>query len=148
MTFQDTCVFCKDLNRLEDQTVFRDDDVLVFVNHEPLKDGHLLVLPVRHAEELGDLEPVEAQKFLQALQACMAMIEKQHSDPPICHINGWKYRSERHLHAHVLPSKRSLRGLFSVSEGVPERVPADSHTLRAMAVRLRPAFEQELRSMS
>lgn len=133
------CVLCQALDETH-RIVHRDERVVVIVNIEPIKHGHLMIMPVRHAEQLSDLRPEEAQAFLQAVDRCMRAVEKLSEEPSMCLVNGWKHRTQPHLHAHVLPSKRGLRGLFSASEGLEERKPADTEMLSRMAEELRMLF--------
>lgn len=58
----------------------------------------------------------------------------------MCLVNGRQHRTQLHLHAHVLPSRNGLRGLFSASEGLVERRRADKATLEGMADALRRVF--------
>jgi diadenosine tetraphosphate (Ap4A) HIT family hydrolase len=136
------CVLCESFVSEPDRVVHQDEHVFVLVNIEPVKEGHIMVLPVRHVEQLGDLAPQEAQAFLKAVDACMHGVTVAYGETPMCMVNGWGHRTQRHLHAHVLPSKNSLRGLFSASEGLEERKRADAPTLKRMAERLRPFFQR------
>jgi diadenosine tetraphosphate (Ap4A) HIT family hydrolase len=133
------CVLCNALTESY-RIVYKDKRVVVIVNIEPVKNGHLMIMPVRHAEQLGDLQPEEAQAFLRMIDRCMHAVERLSDEPSMCLVNGWKHRTQPHLHAHVLPSKKNLRGLFSASEGLEERKRADAETLALMADELRVMF--------
>jgi histidine triad (HIT) family protein len=135
------CVFCEALTKESHRVIHQDAHVFVLLNIEPVKDGHLMVLPIRHAEELKDLTHEEARAFLQAIDRCMGAVTKTFDDEPMCMVNGWKYRSQPHLHAHVLPSKHSLRGLYVAAEGVAERQRAEDEALKRVAEQLRPFFQ-------
>ncbi len=102
-----------------------------------------MILPVRHAEQLKDLTPDESSAFLKAIDLCMSAVTEAYGETPMCLVNGWKYRTQPHLHAHVLPSKKNLRGLYSASEGLEERKHADEQTLKAIKEKLKPFLEQE-----
>lgn len=118
------------------------EDALAFtaVNIEPIKSGHVMILPKRHVENLADLFPEEATAFLRCIDRAMTALAGLYDETPICFVNGWKHRTLPHLHAHVLPSRSNLRGLFSAAEGSPSRTRMDSVALAAMAEHLRPAF--------
>ena len=92
-----------------------------------------MVLPIRHAENLSDLTPQEAQTFLRITDECMRAAEKLHGETAVCVVNGWAHRSEPHLHLHVVPSKENLRGLLVASEGVERRALGDESKLREIA---------------
>ncbi|WP_181801683.1 HIT family protein [Streptomyces shenzhenensis] len=52
------CVFCSIVQgQVEASTVYADDTVVAFMDHQPVTPGHLLVIPRAHAAGLEDLEP-------------------------------------------------------------------------------------------
>lgn len=120
--------------------VYQDELTFVVVNIEPLKGGHVMVLPKRHAEQLSDLHDEEARAFLQAIDRCFAALKHFSDEPPLCVVNGWKHRSQPHLHAHILPSKEDTRGLFAAAEGVERRHRRTEEELARMAHSLRRHF--------
>lgn len=134
------CELCLARVQEKERIVFENDQVFVLVNHEPLKDGHVIVLPTRHVGQLGDLQPDEAQAFLQTLDKCMLAVARSFGDTPMCLVNGQEFRSQPHLHAHVLPSKQGIRGLYAAAEGVVERKRADKSVLFEIANKLKAAF--------
>ena len=127
------CTLCRALRDEEYRIVYEDALVFVMINNSPLKNGHVIILPVRHAEQLEDLQPDEAQAILQCTNRCMRAVEAMTGETSVAVVNGWAYRSEPHLHVHVLPSKENLRGLFVASESVERRMIADKSTLEKMA---------------
>ncbi len=134
------CVLCSKRDN-ETEVLYKDEHVFIALNIEPVKDGHVLILPLRHAENLSDLTPDEARAFLGAIDKCMRMVEKEFGEGPMCFVNGWKFRSQPHLHAHVLPSKGGLRHLYMAAEGTAHRVRKDLAELEPMHKKLRGHFE-------
>lgn len=135
-----SCTLCETRTQEPGRVVYQDEHVFVLVNIEPIKDGHVMILPVRHAEQLSDLTPEESQAFLKTIDKCMSTVTQHFQETPMCLVNGWRYRSQPHLHAHVLPSKKNLRGLYTAAEGLEERKRADNETLNKMADALRAYF--------
>ena len=135
-----SCVLCDSLVDEPGRILYQDQHVFVLLNIEPIKEGHVMVLPTRHAENLKDLTPDESEAFLKTIDRCMFAITKAYDETPMCLVNGWKYRTQSHLHAHVLPSKKNLRGLYSASEGIEERKRADDEMLKRVADRLKRFF--------
>ena len=137
------CELCGKNKREPFRVVFEDKHIVIVINIEPLKPGHMMVMPVRHAEQLGDLDWEEASAFLKGIDRAMRAINKYSDEEPMCVVNGPRHRTQSHLHAHVLPCKKNgLRDLYSVAEGLPERERADQKTLTEMADTLRPLFEE------
>ena len=141
------CALCDAFARDRDRIIYEDGRVFVMVNIEPLKDGHVMILPVRHVEQLRDLTPEEAQAFLRAVDACMGGVAEAYRETPMCLVNGWSYRTQPHLHAHVLPSKKDLRGLYAAAEGLEVRKRADAAALRRIVEKLKPFFAAEAGSI-
>jgi histidine triad (HIT) family protein len=51
------CAFCEIVAGREPASVVdRDDDVLAFMDIQPVNEGHTLIVPRRHAAALGDLD--------------------------------------------------------------------------------------------
>jgi histidine triad (HIT) family protein len=136
------CALCDSLRNERERILYQDAHVFVMVNIEPIKDGHIMILPVRHAEQLGDLTPEESCAFLKAIDLSLRAVTQAYEETPMCFVNGWKHRSQLHIHAHVLPSKKNLRGLYSAAEGLPERVPADKETIHRIMEKLKQFFPQ------
>jgi histidine triad (HIT) family protein len=136
------CPLCDALEKERDRVIYTDDYVFVLVNNEPIKDGHVMILPKRHAEQLKDLSREESESFLKAIDVSMSAVTNVYGETPMCLINGWKFRTQPHLHAHVLPSKKNLRGLYAASEGLEERKRADEQTLQSIADKMKPFFAE------
>lgn len=102
-----------------------------------------MILPVRHAEQLRDLTPDESSAFLKAIDRAMLAMTEAYEETPMCLVNGWKYRTQPHLHAHVLPSKNNLRGLYSASEGLEERKRANEQTIQNIKEQIMPFLRSE-----
>lgn len=52
----DDCIFCKIVRgEIPNTTVFEDDDVLAFMDINPISKGHTLVIPKVHAENLYEI---------------------------------------------------------------------------------------------
>ncbi|MBP9827800.1 HIT family protein [Patescibacteria group bacterium] len=132
----DACVLCNALINETYRVVYQDESVFAIINDSPVKKGHVMILPVRHVENLSDLKPIESQAFLSLSDRCMRAVEKLTGETSLAIVNGWGFRSQNHLHLHVVPSKHSLRRLFVAAEGVEHRVPASIAELEGTASEL------------
>lgn len=134
------CALCTAQNESH-RIIYKTDKVIVFVNLEPVKDGHIMIMPLRHVENLSDLNAEEALVFTQTIDRCMNAVSQNFDDGPVCCINGGKWKTQAHLHAHVLPCKNSLRTMFSTMENLEKKKEADRDTLITMADKFRPFFQ-------
>ncbi len=61
MTLSSACIFCRIVaGEAEASLVYRDEAVTAFMDAHPVAEGHLLVVPNRHAAGLEDLDESEA----------------------------------------------------------------------------------------
>lgn len=127
-----TCVLCEARETEKYRIVYEDDFVFVMINNSPIKDGHVMILPVRHIEHLHEASPEEAQALLTWTDKMMDIVEKVYGDAAMTLINGWTHRTQPHLHIHVLPSKKNVRTLYVAAEGVEERVMATQEQMKKM----------------
>jgi histidine triad (HIT) family protein len=69
------CVFCRILaGELPASFVYRDEQCAAFMDIQPVNLGHLLVVPVRHAAYLADLNSATAGVMMQAAQRLAAAL--------------------------------------------------------------------------
>ena len=141
-----SCTLCDTFTNPDDQyrILYKDAHVFVMINLEPIKDGHVMILPIRHAEDLKDLTPEEAQAFLRLSNQCMDIVTSVYGITPMFMVNGWEFRTQAHLHAHVLPSHvGGTHRIYVAAEGTNEHHALNQEELRAMADRLRDGFLQK-----
>jgi histidine triad (HIT) family protein len=133
------CVFCDVVaGRVAAVEVLRDDIVVAFLDHRPLFPGHTLVVPVRHVETLGDLEPADVGPYFARVRAvAAAMPDALDAGGTFVANNNVVSQSVAHLHVHVVPRRRGdgLRGFFW-----PRTKYTDGQA-EAFASRLREGFD-------
>ena len=107
------CVFCAILSSGEPDTethvVWRHPQGLVLglLNAYPYTSGHLMVMPVRHVGELGDLEPEEATTLWEGVGHATQAVKVAYKPDGINiganlgHAAGAGVPG--HLHVHVVP---------------------------------------------
>ena len=109
-------VVCKIVRgELEAGVVWRDNDMIAFLDHRPVFKGHVLLAPVRHVATLPDLPP-------ELFGAVMTMAQRVATVLPVAlgaegtfvGINNVVSQSVPHLHVHVVPRTKGdgLRGFF------------------------------------
>jgi histidine triad (HIT) family protein len=135
------CIFCAiaaGRTGQADREVFRDDLVVAFMDHAPRNPGHLLVVPLRHAENALDVPPatlahlaVVAQRLAQAIRRTDLRAEGFNLQTNAGRAAG---QNVFHLHVHVIPR----------FEGEPPaggaKVPAPAAELAAAAAKIRAAL--------
>jgi ATP adenylyltransferase len=104
------CVFCALLQgpgASDERILFRDDLAFVTLAKYPYNPGHLLVLPVRHTEDLDDLTNTENAGIAALLQRSIRALRAV-SDPHGFNVGLNLGRVAgagipEHLHWHVVP---------------------------------------------
>lgn len=67
---QETCIFCKlTSGRLPASVVYKDDDWLAFMDIHPIRQGHVLILPIRHVARLHELDRTSQTKLFTLADA-------------------------------------------------------------------------------
>jgi histidine triad (HIT) family protein len=111
-----TCIFCRIKNReIAAAWVYEGDDALAFLDHNPLFDGHVLVVPPNHHQTLFDVSPEEVAGLFKAVQRIGAAVKiALDSDGIFVASNNGVSQSVDHLHVHVVPRRKKdgLRGFM------------------------------------
>ncbi len=100
------CVFCEILaRRAPGSFVFEDEACAAFMDIQPVTEGHVLVVPRRHAAGLADLSPEEGGRLFRAAQRVAAALRA--SGLPCEGVNFFLADGEAagqevfHVHLHV-----------------------------------------------
>lgn len=107
---QDGCVFCHEAaGSLGDDSlvVHRGETALVLLNKFPYSSGHLMIAPLRHVAEVGELTDAEALETHRLTVAALAALRAVYS--PDAFNVGWNLGEvaggsiSGHLHEHLVP---------------------------------------------
>lgn len=101
------CVFCAVVAGAEHHAVYRDDDVMAFLDHAPVIPGHTLVVPATHYETIDDL-PDEAMTplFRVVREVSKAMQTALGAEGSLTLANTRISQSVPHVHVHVVPRRK------------------------------------------
>lgn len=102
------CIFCGVVEgRLPASRVYEDDVVMAFMDIRPVNPGHLLVIPKRHFEFMGDMdEETGAHLFritLRVQQAMRRSLSKCEGINLFLADGAVAGQEVPHVHMHVLP---------------------------------------------
>lgn len=101
------CVFCRVLSGdLPSTVVFEDDLTLAFLDIKPAADGHTLVVPKRHTENLLTVNSEDLSAVIGSVQAVAHILDERLQPDGLSifqanRIAGWQ--DVFHLHFHVVP---------------------------------------------
>jgi len=101
------CIFCQIVDgEIPARVVYEDDDVLAFLDANPMAPGHTLVVPKDHYETLGDLPDDEGSAVFAALHRLAPLVEDAvDADASTVAFNNGEAAGQEisHVHGHVIP---------------------------------------------
>jgi len=131
------CAFCEIIagTRPQEAVVYRDDKVLAFLSIGPRNPGHVLVVPLVHAEGFLDLPPDTLHAMTDAAQKIATALKRTDlkMEGFVIQLNTGKAAGQTvfHAHLHIIP-----RYVGEPEEQKPEpRVPPDQLALVAAKIK-------------
>ena len=103
------CIFCKIINKeIDAHIVYEDDNVLAFLDNNPISLGHVLIVPKKHFVNIYDVEEYSLREVI-AVAKKIALIYKEVfgiTDLNLLHNAGKNgQQAVFHLHFHLIPRK-------------------------------------------
>jgi ATP adenylyltransferase len=138
----DGCVFCRIIGSgLPDDETFvlwRGQRCVALLNAYPYTSGHLMVMPLRHARDLEELDAAEAPELWGAVTDAVAAVKAAYAPEGLnVGINLGRAAGAGlpgHLHVHCLPRWAGDTNFTTAVAGVrviPEALPRTWEKLRA-----------------
>ncbi|TAL51244.1 HIT family protein [Patescibacteria group bacterium] len=124
------CIFCKIIaGEIPCHKVWEDDDHLAFLDINPIREGHTLVIPKVHASYLFDMNDESYQSLLGAAKQIAIRLKEVFQVPRIgMAVEGF---AVDHVHVHLVP-------LTGVGQLDPKQAKPGDHTqLTELAQRIR-----------
>jgi histidine triad (HIT) family protein len=101
------CAFCAVVAGAEHHAVYRDSEVVAFLDHAPVIPGHTLVVPATHYETLDDLpDAALAPLFRVVRQVSIAIQRALGAEGTLTLSNTRISQSVPHVHVHVVPRRK------------------------------------------
>ncbi|HDD44819.1 MAG TPA: HIT family protein [Candidatus Desulfofervidus auxilii] len=131
------CIFCKIVQgELPAIKVYEDENVLAFMDINPLNDGHTLIIPKRHVETIFEITPEELSAVIKIAQKVAHAIKKGLSPDGLVVIQLNQKAAGQvvpHLHVHLIPRWEN--------DGLPiarwEPIPGDMNKIKNIAERIK-----------
>ena len=138
----DDCIFCKIIKgEIPSFKVYEDDRVYAFADINPVSDGHTLIIPKVHAENLGEIAEEDlvavhrvSQKMYNAMRTALGA-----DGVALMQANGKSVNQVvMHYHLHLIPRKNSESRLSVTSW---ELVPGDMAAIKATSEKIAAAVK-------
>ena len=143
------CVFCSIVRGEADSaTIFEDDSTLAFLNLRQSNEGHVLVVPKRHFEQIYDLEEEIASALAKTVRKVARAVRRVYEPEglSIWQSNGAAaFQEVPHVHWHLLPRYTNDGLLVVYPKGVAGRARSRSvQFLKSIAGPLVAALKDEV----
>lgn len=99
------CLGCQLANgQVEAHVVYENEWLTVILDIAPLNEGHVLILPKRHAAEIEEMGEEASIAILKASMKMSRLIKKIYQPDGITILqNGGAFNDLGHVHVHVFP---------------------------------------------
>lgn len=100
----------------EYRIVAKNSDAVSAVITNPLNEGHLIILPRRHALTLQDLTSDEARALNEVLYMSQQILASKFPDrPSVFGMQTGRHSTQPHIHYQMFPSDAHLRLMYAAS---------------------------------
>ena len=102
---KDNCIFCKIVNNeLPSYVIYEDEIVKVFLNINPLSNGHTLIIPKKHFVDIVDI-PIDTLNHISKISKDIYILlkEKLNFDGLKFVQNNGEIQEIKHFHLHLIP---------------------------------------------
>ncbi len=99
------CIFCKIIKKeIPSIVLYEDDKILVMLDINPVSDGHTLIIPKKHIEDILEVDDETLNyMFKKAKELAPQISQKLHSKAMTYLINYGDDQRVKHLHLHLIP---------------------------------------------
>lgn len=103
------CIFCDIIHsKIEAHIVYEDDVVIVFLDNDPINNGHVLVVPKTHKIDIDDLSDIELHRITEVSKLLVKALKQAYNiDGYSIMQNGGEFNEIGHFHMHVFPRYKS-----------------------------------------
>ncbi len=114
----DNCIFCKIIKgEIPSKDVYEDEIVKVFLDVNPVANGHMLVVPKKHVTDFTELDDETAKHLNQIakrmLNGLNATLKPQ--GVRLC-VNYGMYQEVKHYHLHIIPGYEPEQPIKDINE--------------------------------
>ncbi len=99
------CIFCKIIKgEIPSYTIYEDDTVKAFLDIYPKSNGHTLIIPKQHFENLYDMDIETLSQIEAASQKVGKLLKEKLGCDGITRLQNNEYGQDvKHYHMHLIP---------------------------------------------
>ena len=130
----DNCIFCQIVaGIIPSFTIYEDETVYAFADINPLQEGHTLVIPKAHYENIWEIPAKQLEAIASASQKVAAALQMALNPDGLCvmQLNGRGVNQiVMHYHMHLIP-KNAESPEFTLTSW--DLVPGDMAQIKAVS---------------
>lgn len=116
------CIFCKIIDGdIPSYKIYEDDDILAFLDVNPVEPGHTLIIPKKHTLDITTIDnDVLIKIFDKARDISKLLIDKLGANGFSLVQNNGIAQDVKHFHLHIIPkySKKAKMNIEEVYEKI------------------------------
>ncbi len=99
------CDFCKIINKqLPAHVVYEDEQLISFLDIDPIHEGHVLIVPRKHVDSIENLSDDELIDIMSVARKVVVALKDVYGNEGYTIMqNGGKFCDYGHAHFHVFP---------------------------------------------
>lgn len=119
------CIFCKIIKgEIPSYTIYEDETVKAFLDITPKSNGHTLIIPKKHFENIYDMDVETLKQIEIASKKVAKMLKEKLNCIGITRVQNNEYGQEvKHYHMHLIP--RYENDNLKLNGGQTERLKAE-----------------------
>lgn len=108
------CVFCQIIKGdIPSYKIYEDENVIAFLDIHPDTNGHTLIVPKKHYQDIFDIEKNNLNYVLESAKKIMHQLEsKLHCDGFTLVQNNGIVEEVKHFHLHIKPMYQNEENLI------------------------------------
>ena len=112
------CVFCKIINgELSCKKLYEDDYVIAILDNHPSADGHTLIIPKKHYDDIMDIDDETILHINDtAKKITPILMERIEAEAISIRVNYGTTQAIKHYHMHLLPNYGIKKGYMTEEE--------------------------------
>lgn len=111
------CIFCKIINgEIPSYTIYEDDIIKAFLDIDPKSNGHTLIIPKKHFQDISDIDDETLNYILKKAKDIKYILEEKLNIEGVTLVqNNGLSQEVKHYHLHLIPNYQNNE-LLNVEE--------------------------------
>jgi histidine triad (HIT) family protein len=112
------CIFCKIINNeIPSYKLYEDDNVLCFLDVSPDSNGHCLIIPKKHYQDIDDIDDITLNQIMIIAKKIKELLEEKLNIDGLTLIqNNGDIQEVKHYHLHLKPYYKEKQQLIDIKD--------------------------------